>query len=54
MLAKFFIAFLFAFTAGPLHNEGGSDAIEAKGVKASVEQAIDEREPLMTGNYGNQ
>lgn len=46
MIVKFIIAAGIIFTAGPLHNEGGAEAIQQYGAKASIEKAWDEREPL--------
>lgn len=46
MLAYFFISSLAIFAAGPLHNEGGAQAIEEKGTKAAIETAVAERQPL--------
>jgi len=46
MLAEFFIAALAIFTAGPLHNEGGAQAIEEKGTKVAIETAVANRQPL--------
>ena len=46
MLAQFFIAFLAILALGPLENEGGREAVEAKGEKAAFEQAIKEADPV--------
>lgn len=32
--------------AGPIHNEGGAEAIKEKGVKSAAITALDERQPL--------
>lgn len=46
MFVPFFIFAIWIAAIGPGHNEGGFDAIEAKGLKAALEQAWEEREPL--------
>lgn len=54
MLAQFTIALLAILAVGPLENEGGRKAVEAKGVKQAAEQAIDEADAsTLKGNYGN-
>lgn len=40
MLAYFAIAVLGIFAVGPLHNEGGTKCVEAKGVKECVNNAV--------------
>lgn len=45
MFVKFIIV-MIGLTAANLEIEGGREAIEEKGIKASIEQAIKEREPL--------
>ncbi len=48
-----FAGWIFAF--GPGHNEGGFDAIEAKGFKPALEQALEEADASsLHGNYGNE
>ena len=42
MIVKFLIFAGIIFTAGPLHNEGGAEAIKNKGLKPAIKQAIDE------------
>lgn len=55
MLAQFTIALLAIFAAGPLENEGGRKAVEAKGVKAAAEAAIEQADgSKLIGNYGNE
>ncbi len=44
MFALFTIACLAIFVAGPLHNEGGADAIQAKGTVVALETAWAERD----------
>jgi len=48
-----FTGWIFAF--GPGVNEGGFDAAQSKGVKASLEQAFEEADAsTLHGNYGNE
>jgi len=57
----FFIVSLLIIGFGPLYNEGGYQAVEAKGAKAALVQAVEEREPYDSGslkkdklgNFGN-
>ena len=42
MFVKFFVALMAIFVAGPLHNEGGAEAIQQKGVKEAAKAAYQE------------
>jgi hypothetical protein len=54
MFVQFFIAMLAIVAIGPLENEGGRKAMEAKGVKPAVEAAIEGRDKVthkLQSNY---
>lgn len=46
MFVKFIIAAMMIFTAGPLHNEGGSKCIETKGTKECVSDTLANGKPV--------
>jgi hypothetical protein len=55
MFVKFLILAGIIFTAGPVHNEGGGDAVQEKGFRPAIKEAIKESETTtLRGNYGNQ
>ncbi len=53
MIVYFLIMSLAAFTVGPLHMEGGADAIKEKGVREAVSVAWAERDPVDYGRLNN-
>lgn len=46
MFVKFLIVSTFIVLAGPIENEGGREAIEEKGFKPAVEQAVKDRQAV--------
>lgn len=46
MLAKFFIAAMAIFVAGPLEIEGGRESIQEVGLEQTVENAVKDAQPV--------
>lgn len=54
MFVQFLIAASAIFVVGPIHIEGGAEAIQQKGLKPSIEMALSQRDvSALKGNYGN-
>lgn len=54
MFVGFFIATLWVVALGPIYNEGGDKAIQDKGFKPAVHQALSEADvSKLHGNFGN-
>lgn len=46
MFVKFLIVATAIFIGGPIENEGGKEAIQAKGLKPALETAIEQGQPV--------